>query len=97
MHKYSICMFMLLSSDPPPLQMKPPLTSGSSQPATIDHTCVPSATHAHKENFTLIVGNVRTLCVVDNNSGSKSVTSQRIHMKYKFLFVCLAWTLHTVA
>lgn len=52
------CVFVLLSSDPPPPQMKPPPTSGSSQPATTDHTCVPSATHAHTQNLTLIVGNV---------------------------------------
>lgn len=57
----SMCMFVLLSPDPPSTQMKPPLTSGSSQPATTDHTCVPSATHAHTQNLTLIVGNVSAL------------------------------------
>lgn len=59
----NMSMLVLLSSATPPFRKKPSLTSGSIQPATTDHTCVPSATHAHTQNLTLIVSNVRTpLC-----------------------------------
>lgn len=75
---------MLLSWEPPPSLLcprwSPPPTSGSSQPATTDHTCVPSATHTH--NLILIVGNVSTLLCLDNKKVSKTVTTNPgIHMK----------------
>ena len=96
-----VCVCVLLSSGPPSLSVsdEAPPTSGSSRPATTDHTCVPSAAHTH--NLTLIVSNLSALLRLDNKRLSRTVTTD--HMKHECVCLCVCvcvcvcvWTGHYV-